>query len=112
MEFGRVGAIISVERADGSIMVGKKNIGRFSGVCLAIVGVGLVAAALQGFLRTLNFALAVLIVVGLGVGFYVAGVWATTDRRDELDRKFPISSNELRKRGKSFYDWLASQGRR
>jgi hypothetical protein len=53
-----------------------------------------------------------LMFITLWVGFYFAGVWLIGNRRAELDRKFPVSSDDLRKRKKTFYDWPASQGRR
>jgi hypothetical protein len=43
---------------------------------------------------------------------YCAGFWALVDRPAELDRKFPTSSKELRRRKKELYDWLDSLGRR
>jgi len=111
LESSAVGVII-IRALAGRTMFGKKNVGLFSGICLGTVAVGLFGVIFSGFLRSLNVVLAVLLVMGLWIGFYFAGVWATTDRSDELDRKFPISSSELRKRKKDFYDWLASQGRR
>jgi hypothetical protein len=57
-------------------------------------------------------ALTLSLFIVLWMGFYVAGVWAFTERRAELDSKFPISSKELRRRKKEFYDWLGSRGRR
>jgi hypothetical protein len=52
-----------------------------------------------------------LIFIALWIGFYFAGVWAVVDRLAELARKFPISSKELRRRTKAFYDQLSSKGR-
>jgi hypothetical protein len=66
----------------------------------------------RGLWHGLHIALTLLLFVGLWIGFYFAGVWASTERRAELERKFPISSKELRRRKKEFFDWLASQGRR
>jgi len=46
------------------------------------------------------------------IGFYLAVFWALVYRQAELNKKFPISSQELRRRKKEFYDWLAARGRR
>ena len=93
-------------------MIGKKNIGRLYGVCLATVYATLISGAVYGFWPGLHIALRLLIFLALWIGFYFTGIWTAIDRPAELDRKFPISSKELRTRKKAFYDWLASQGRR
>jgi hypothetical protein len=49
-----------------------------------------------------------LIFICLFIGLYCAGFWALVDRPVELDRKFPTSSKELRRRKKGLYDWLDS----
>jgi len=54
----------------------------------------------------------ILVFLAMWIGIYLAGVWAAVDRPAELNRKLPTSSKELRRQKKSFYDWLASQGRR
>jgi len=41
-----------------------------------------------------------LIFICLFIGLYCAGFWALVDRPVELDRKFPTSSKELRRRQK------------
>jgi hypothetical protein len=68
--------------------------------------------AFGGFFHALNIISASFLLAGVWIGFYFAGAWVTTSRRDELDRKFPISGNELRRRRNAFYDRLASQPRR
>jgi hypothetical protein len=47
-----------------------------------------------------------LIFSGLFIGFYFAWRWVFFERLDELDKKFPVSSKELRRRKKEFYDSL------
>jgi len=93
-------------------MLGKKNIGRVYGASLATIYSTLITGATYGFLGGLRFGLVLSIFIGLWIAIYFAGVWAAVDRPAELIRKFPISSKELRRRKKEFYDWLASQGRR
>jgi hypothetical protein len=60
----------------------------------------------------MRIALTLLVFTGLFVGLYFAGFWALVDRPDELNKKFPISSKELRRRKKEIYDWLDSLGHR
>jgi hypothetical protein len=54
---------------------------------------------------------ALLMVSTFAGGVYLVGTWIMVDHPAELKRKIPISSKELRRRRKRFYDWLASQGR-
>lgn len=93
-------------------MIGKKNTGRFYGACLATIYATLIIGTVYELWSGLHITLALLIFIALWIGFYFAGVWAAVDRPAELNRKFPISSKELRRRKKTFYDWLDSQGRR
>jgi hypothetical protein len=93
-------------------MMNQKSVGQLFGICLATLYATLVTVMVRGLWRGLHITLTLLLFVGLWIAFYFAGVWASTERRAELDRKFPISSKELRKRKKEFYDWLASRGRR
>jgi len=44
------------------------------------------------------------------VSFYFVGAWVSI--RNELNKRIPTLSHELRRRKKEFYDWLDSQGRR
>jgi hypothetical protein len=57
-------------------------------------------------------ALMLLLFIVLWVGIYFTGIWTIFYRPAELDKKIPISSKELRKRKKQFYDELDSMGRR
>jgi hypothetical protein len=99
-------------RTHASSMIGKKNIGRSTGVTVATVYATLITGTIYGFWHSLHTASVLLIFIVLWIGIYFAGVWVAVDRPAELDRKFPISGRELRKRKKAFYDWLASQRRR
>jgi hypothetical protein len=47
----------------------------------------------------------VLIFIILLIGFYKAGVWMFIDRPIELNKKFPITGDEVKRRQKAFYDW-------
>jgi hypothetical protein len=40
---------------------------------------------------------------------YEALIWPLTERREEIEKKYPISGEELRRRKKAFFDWLATQ---
>ena len=53
---------------------------------------------------------ALLITSTFAGGFYLVVSWVMVDHAAEVKRKVPISSKELRRRTKRFYDWLASQG--
>jgi hypothetical protein len=92
-------------------MMSKKNAGRAFGVLLATVCASFITVGVHVW-RVLPIALAVLIFIGLWIGFYLTGIWALNERPAELDKKFPISSKERRKRKTVFYDWLDSRGRR
>ncbi|HTS04455.1 MAG TPA: hypothetical protein VMP68_02660 [Candidatus Eisenbacteria bacterium] len=93
-------------------MIGKKNIGRLYGVCLATMYSTLITGIVYGVAGGLRPVLVILVFVAMWIGIYFAGVWAAVDRPAELNRKLPTSSKELRRQKKSFYDWLASHGRR
>jgi hypothetical protein len=87
-------------------MIGKRNIGRFYGVLLATMYATLVTGIIYGLSRP-PLGWVFVLFVALWIGFYFAGVWAAVDRPAELNRKLPLSSKELRRRKKEFYDWLA-----
>jgi hypothetical protein len=89
----------------------KKTIGRVWGVLFAIPFGSLVAITTRHVWPGLNISLILLLFVVLCVGFYFTGVWMMVDHPAELHRKFPISSKELRRRRKEFYDWVDSLGR-
>jgi hypothetical protein len=93
-------------------MINKKNIGRLYGVCLATMYATLVTAIVYGLWRGLHVTLVFIVFVTLWIGFYFTGIWIAVDRPDELRKKNPISSKELSRRKREFYDWLALHGRR
>ena len=91
-------------------MLNKKNYGRAFGVCLATIYASMIAGTVYETWPGYAW-LVWLIFICLFIGFYCAGFWALVDRQAELDRKFPISSKELRRRKKELYDWLDTLGR-
>jgi hypothetical protein len=91
-------------------MLKKRTIGRAFGVCLALIYGSLIATGVWDLWSRIGVWPSVIILVLLGVGLYRVGVWISVDRPAELNRKIPISSKELRRRTKEFYDWLAAQG--
>ena len=92
-------------------MFGTKISGILAGVFVATVFAPLVTLAIHSWVVLRPLVTAVVLLV-LWVGFYMAISWAVGERRSELDRKFPITSSEHRRRRKQLYDWLSSQGRR
>jgi hypothetical protein len=93
-------------------MLNKKNIGRACEVSLATIYATLIAETIYDICPGMHVWLVWLIFICLFMGLYCAGFWALVDRPAELDRKFPTSSKELRRRKKELYDWLDSLGRR
>ncbi len=59
----------------------------------------------------LSVGIACLVLVVLSAVFYACWMWLFFWHPDEIRKRIPISSKELRRRKKAFYDWLASQGR-
>ena len=52
-----------------------------------------------------------LLIYGASVVMFSCAWRVYFDRPEELDKEIPISSHELRRRKKEFYDWLNTQGR-
>jgi len=88
---------------------GKDNIGRLSGVVLATTCATLVAVIAYGIWPELRAASLLLVWIGFWIAFYATGVWASIVRPAELAKKIPVSSKELRRRTKNFYDQLAGE---
>ena len=93
-------------------MLKKRTIGRAFGVCLALVYGCLTATAISGFWYRIGMWPSAIILILLGVGFYRVGIWVAVDRPAELNRKLPISSKELLRRTKAFYERLAQRNQR
>lgn len=92
-------------------MISKENSGRAYGVVLAAIYATLITVTVHDVWPRLHIALALLF-IGLFVGIYFTGLWMLVYRPAELDKKFPLSSKELRRRKKEFYAWLDSLGHR
>jgi predicted PurR-regulated permease PerM len=90
----------------------KKTSGRVWGVVFATMFAPVITAILHNFWPELPIALILLTFVCLCIGFYFTGIWMLVERPTELERKFPVSSKELRRRKKEFYDWVDSLGKR
>lgn len=99
-------------RLTGIYVFNTKNIGRAYGASLALIYATLVTLAVWGFWHTMPAMVGLLLFIGLSIGFYLAGIWVFTERIPELNRKLPISSTEVRRRRKEFFEWLNSQGPR
>jgi len=89
-------------------MMGAKTTARVHAIMLASTFAPLIAFLVYGYSH--RWTVVVPIFLALWLGFYQAGLWSS--ERTEEFKKLPISSHELRRRKKEFYDWLASQNRR
>ena len=65
---------------------------------------------IDGIWRNMPAWLIALTLIVLLVVFYRLGIWYG-NRPAAVRKRVPIRSQELRRRRKRFYDWLASQGR-
>jgi len=92
-------------------MLSKKTQGRVFGPVLATIYAAMITAAVHLWFG-LHLLSTSLIFTGLWIGFCLTGMWMVTERPAELDSKVLISSKELRRRKKRFYEWLDSQGKR
>lgn len=91
-------------------MISEKNIVRLYGVLFAIFAPP-ATLIIYGIWRNMPAWLTAVIFIAFLVGFYRLGT-LFGNRPAEVRKNVPISSQELRRRRKKFYDWLASQGRR
>jgi hypothetical protein len=88
-------------------MIGEKSLNRTYALCFAAV---FGALTVGGFNRPDMSRRVLLLLSGpVFVAFYFVGRWIAV--RDELNKKLPTSSKELRRKTEEFYDWLDSQGR-
>jgi hypothetical protein len=88
-------------------MIDKKDIGWLYGILLATFYATLTTGIVYK-VRHLHLTLVIVIFICLWIGFYFTGVWIVVDRPAELEKKFPISSREHRRRKKEFFDSLDS----
>jgi hypothetical protein len=89
------------------LMMNSDNAGRILAAALAVCFSAFMAPVLWVKLGAIP---ALLVSSTFAGGFYLVVSWLMVDRPAEVKRKVPISSKELRRRTKLFYDWLASQG--
>jgi hypothetical protein len=78
----------------------------FGSLMYAIGSAGLTTAAIWPLYPTFRPRAMLLIFVGFCVVFFFVWNWVFYERPAELDKKLPISSRELRRRKKEFYDSL------
>ena len=90
-------------------MMSKNNAASAFGALLATMYAALLGVMIHDHWPALHVAILLLILIALWAGFFLAGIWVFLYRPAELSRKFPIRSEELRRRKKEFYDWLDSQ---
>jgi ammonia channel protein AmtB len=88
-------------------MLGKKLMDQAYAVFLATTYAGLITGGVN---RRISIRAEIIVFVVSWTMIYFAGLWIR--ERAELNKKIPVSSKELHRRKKRFYDWLASQGRR
>ncbi len=91
-------------------MLSKEAQGRTYGALLATIYSGMITVAVHLWFG-LHLWSAFSIFIALWIGFYLTGMWVVAERSPELDKKILISSKELRRRKKEFYEWLDSQGK-
>jgi hypothetical protein len=91
-------------------MINRKNIGRIFGICLAAIYAPLILIGIYSDWSKVNVVLGFLLFGALSIALYWVGIWV--ELRDERNKKLPMSSGELRRRTKDFYEWLSSRGRR
>jgi hypothetical protein len=72
----------------------------------ALVPAALVTAAIQGSNADLRSGVTLAIFTLSWIASYFVAHWAMFERSAELRRKYPVSSKELRRRQKEFYDNL------
>jgi 1,4-dihydroxy-2-naphthoate octaprenyltransferase len=89
-------------------MMGRKRSEQIFGALFATTYAALITGGLSHQLR---IATLLSVFAASWIVIYFVGVWIER-RREDLDKKIPVSGKELRRRRKQFYDWLASQGRR
>lgn len=90
-------------------MISEKNIVRLYGALLAIFAPP-ATLIIYGIWGNMPAWLIALTLIALLVVFYRLGI-LYGNRPATVRKRVPISSQELRRRRKRFYDWLASQGR-
>jgi hypothetical protein len=88
-------------------MLGKKGMDQAYAVFMATIYAGLITGGVD---RLVSIRAEITVFLASWAVIYFVGLWIRS--RAELNKKIPVSSKELHRRKKRFYDWLASQGRR
>jgi hypothetical protein len=107
-----MGGTIGQQDVSNCRMMNKSTYARAYGIVLATTFAMLVTDLVFGIWPQLHAALLLTMCIILGAGLYILGLWIVSHRIEEIKRKLPTSGAERRRRGKQFYDWLRSQGRR
>src|ERR1700757_4440894 len=89
-------------------MIGKKSIGNLVGAWYAAIYGALIMMVICAYWPGMSIAVFLLLSSAVCIAVYWAGRWIHA--RKELNKKLPVSSKELRRRKKDFYDRLAKQG--
>jgi hypothetical protein len=105
-----IGAVIGQQNCG---MMNKNTTAWCYGAVFASTFAIVVTSLAIGVWRGLQIWLALMIFFGFWVGFFITGIWVVRYRSEELNKKFPISVTDYRRRKKEFYEWLRrSQERR
>jgi cytochrome c biogenesis protein ResB len=90
-------------------MIGKKSVGNLVGAWYAAIYGALIMMVIYAYWPSMSIAVFLLLSSAVCIAVYWAGRWIQA--RKELNKKLPMSSKELRRRKKEFYERLDSQGR-
>jgi hypothetical protein len=88
-------------------MLSKENTGRAYAILLASMW-AFVITLLTCVWFDLNAVWSLLLFLILWIGIYITGLWTFICRPTELNKKFPITGQEFRKRREEFYAFLNS----
>lgn len=91
-------------------MIDKGTVGHLSGLIYALFFGAIFSALALHIFPHFHPALKCLIIGAFVFFFYFVGEWVAV--RQELNKKIPTPSHELRRRKKEFFDRLDSRGRR
>jgi len=90
-------------------MIRKTNIARIAGVCVAAIYGTFIMVGVHDRWPKMSTLGLLLLSGAVCVVLYLAGRWIAV--RNELNKRLPTSSKELRRRRKEFYNWLNLKGR-
>ena len=84
----------------------KSRVNRFGVWLYALSSAAITTVVVEQFLPGLHAAPLLIILVSLCIVFSFVWRWVFFERPEELDKKIPISSKELRRQKKEFFDSL------